>query len=519
MKTIRITALLFCLLFLIGSLSAGASGEAKEAPSPDHSSETGAQITSVAQLNSSDINLGIVTGMAVESCYEGAAPLANIKYFNQLSDMIFALSVGQIDAFAMDTPMTRYIAMTNDGIAFLDEEVGPFYDHAFVFGESEFDETLRRQFNEYLALIRENGTLDELTALWFSPEGAETVIDYPAEGKNGTVKAATETGGPPLSFISNGKIAGLELDLLAHFCREYDYAIEVEDMAFSSLLTGISSGRNDVACGFFSITDERRETTNFSDVYMRCGMSFVVHEPVEKPGFWARLGDSFNRTFIRESRWKLIVQGIGVTVLISVCASILGTLLGFGLCMLRCGKNRVVNAVISAYIRILQGTPLLVLLMILYYIVFAKSGLRGEIVAIIAFALNFAAYVCEIFRSGIESIDRGQMEAALAIGMKKSAAFFRIVLPQAAIRFLPVYKGEFISLVKMTSIVGYIAVQDLTKMSDIIRSRTYEAFFPLIATAVLYFLLAALLTALLRLVEIRVEPGRRKNPLKGIKLQ
>lgn len=477
-----------------------------------------ADYTSVAQLNRPDVNLGIVTGMAVEGCYEGAAPQANIKYFNQLSDMIFALSVGQIDAFAMDTPMIDYIAKTNEGIVMLDEEVEPFYDHAFILGESEFDRQLLAQFNEYLARIRTDGTLDALTAVWFSPEGADTVLDIPAEGENGTVRMATETGSPPLSFISNGRFAGLELDLVAHFCRDYGYALTIEDMAFSSLLTGISSGRYDIASGFFSITEERKELVTFSDVYTHTGMSFAVREPVEKPGFWTRLSDSFNRTFIREERWRLIVQGIGVTMLISVCAVILGTLLGFGLCMLRLTKKPVVNAAIAVYIRILQGTPLLVLLMILYYIVFAKTGMRGEVVAIIAFSLYFAAYVCEIFRSGIESIDRGQTEAALAIGLKRSAAFFKIVLPQAAVRFLPVYKGEFISLVKMTSVVGYIAVQDLTKMSDIIRSRTYEAFFPLIATAVIYFILSWLLTVLLKAVEIRVQPRRDRRILKGVKL-
>ena len=475
-------------------------------------------ITSVAQLNQKGRKLGIVTGMAVEDCYAGAAPLADIKYFNQLSDMLFALSVGQIDGFAMDTPMIRYIAATNPGVRMVNEEVGPFFDHAFILGESEFDQTLRVQLNEYIARIIEDGTLDALEALWLSPEGADTVIDYPAEGKNGTVRVATETGAPPMSFISNGKIAGLDMDILAHFCREYGYAIEVNDMAFASLLTSVSSGRCDIAGAFFSITEERKETAIFSDAYTHCGMSFAVREPVEESGFWDRLAYSFHRTFIREARWKLIVQGIGVTVLISVCSVILGTILGFGLCLARMNGNRAANGVISVYIRILQGTPVLVLLMILYYIIFAKTGMSGELVAIIAFALNFAAYSCEIFRSGIESIDRGQMDAALAIGMKKSSAFFKIVLPQAAARFLPVYKGEFISLVKMTSVVGYIAVQDLTKMSDIIRSRTYEAFFPLISTAVIYFILSALLTTLLKAVETRIGPRRSARILKGVKL-
>ena len=475
-------------------------------------------ITSLAQLNRKGVTLGIVTGMAVEPCCETAAPLADIKYFNNLPDMIVALSAGQIDGFAMDTPMTMYLAATNKGLRMLDEEVEPLYDHAFIMGESDFDKTLTKQFNEYIARIQQDGTLDDMLEMWYSPKDGALTVDYPTEGKNGTVRVATESTSPPASFISDGKIVGLELDMLARFCREYGYAMIVDDMAFSSLLTSVASGRHDVAAAFFSVTEERKEVATFSDVYTSCGMSFLVREPVEEPGFWEKLADSCYRTFVREARWKLIVQGIGVTVLISVCSIALGTLFGFGLCLARMSKSGIANKVISVYIRILQGTPLLVLLMILYYIVFPKTGMRGEVVAIIAFAMNLAAYSCEIFRSGIESIDRGQTEAALAIGMRRPSAFLKIVLPQAAARFLPVYMGECVSLVKMTSIVGYIAVQDLTKMSDIIRSRTYEAFFPLISTAVIYFVLSALLMALLKAAETRVGSDKRGRLLKGVKL-
>jgi polar amino acid transport system substrate-binding protein len=132
------------------------------------------------------------------------------------------------------------------------------------------------------------------------------------------------------------------------------------------------------------------------------------------------------------------------------------------------------------------------------------------IVAVIAFGLNFGAYVSEMFRTAIEGLDKGQKEAAIAGGFTKIQTFRFIILPQAMVRILPVYKGEFISLIKMTSIVGYIAVQDLTKASDIIRSRTFDAFFPLIMVAVLYLLIAWLLTRALNMVEISVDPKRKR---------
>ena len=131
--------------------------------------------------------------------------------------------------------------------------------------------------------------------------------------------------------------------------------------------------------------------------------------------------------------------------------------------------------------------------------------------AVIGFTLNFGAYASEIMRSGIESIDDGQREAALALGYSENQAFFKFIFPQAAVRFLPVYRGEIVSLLKSTSIVGYIAIQDLTKMSDIIRSRTYEAFFPLIATAIIYFILAWVISLILKAVLKGVDRRHRKR--------
>ena len=156
------------------------------------------------------------------------------------------------------------------------------------------------------------------------------------------------------------------------------------------------------------------------------------------------------------------------------------------------------------------------LLMILYYIVFGSTDINAILVAVVGFSMNFAAYVSEMMRTGIDAVDPGQHEAAYALGFNRLQVFAKIIFPQAARHTLPVFKGEFISMLKMTSIVGYIAIQDLTKMSDIIRSRTYEAFFPLIATALIYFVIAYGMTYLLSLVEISVDPKRRKRIVKGV---
>ena len=163
---------------------------------------------------------------------------------------------------------------------------------------------------------------------------------------------------------------------------------------------------------------------------------------------------------------------------------------------------------------------MIVLLMILYYIVFGSSPIPGSAVSVVGFTLTFAASVFDMLRSGVDAVDRGQTEAAYALGFTDRQAFFEIVLPQAARYFMGSYRGEIVSLIKATAIVGYIAVEDLTKMGDIVRSRTYEAFFPIIAVAVCYFVMASILTAFVGRLTQGVDPKkRRKNGfLKGVRM-
>ncbi|MCK9212344.1 MAG: amino acid ABC transporter permease [Ignavibacteriaceae bacterium] len=221
--------------------------------------------------------------------------------------------------------------------------------------------------------------------------------------------------------------------------------------------------------------------------------------------------ESFHNNIIIENRYLLIIDGLKTTAIISILATIFGTLLGGLVCFMRMSRKKILLLPAKIYISILRGTPVLVVLMIIFYVVFASIDIDPMIVAVIAFGLNFAAYVSEMFRTGIEGIDKGQTEAGIAMGFSKIKTFIYIILPQAVRRILPVFKGEVISLVKMTSIVGYIAVQDLTKASDIIRSRTFDAFFPLIMVAVMYFFIAWLLMLSLGYVE------RLTNPKQNLK--
>lgn len=315
------------------------------------------------------------------------------------------------------------------------------------------------------------------------------------------------------------------MELAAIIARELGMEPEITQASFSALIPMLVSGRADMIAGSISITEERRQSIDFAVPHYTGGASLLVRsedlglggeEAEGDAGFFASLSDSFYRNFIQENRWKMVLSGLTVTAVISVFSALFGTVLGFGLCMVRRSKKRLASGLAAAFIRLIQGVPVLVLLMVLFYVVFARSRLDGVAVAIAAFSINFGVYVSEMICTGINAVDQGQWEAASALGLGRVKTFTKVIAPQAARHILPVYRGEFISMVKMTSVVGYIAVQDLTKASDLIRSRTLDAFLPLIVTAAIYFLLAWALTSVLSVMERKIDPRRRRRERKGI---
>ncbi|HCJ40128.1 MAG TPA: ABC transporter substrate-binding protein, partial [Ruminococcus sp.] len=379
------------------------------------------------------------------------------------------------------------------------------------------------QFNEFLAECRADGTLETLTDKWTGDdEAAKKLRKYDLKGTNGTLHVSAVPEMQPMSYINDEGLTGYAVELTLDFAEKYGYDVEFEPCSITSAITGITSGKYDILAGTCSVTEERKQSMDFSDTFYRGGMTALIRTEDISGGSYQRaevslyeqIKSGIEKNFIREKRWKLIVQGIGTTCFITVMTVLFGTVLAFLVCMFRRTGSRLANIISNLYVRLLQGTPMVVLLMILYYVVFGRSGLPSVWVAIIGFTLNFGAYVSEIMRSGIESIDDGQREAALALGYTENSAFFKFIFPQAALRQMPVYRGEVVSLLKSTSIVGYIAIQDLTKMSDIIRSRTYEAFFPLIVTAVIYFILAWILTLIIRLSVRLLDRRNRKHTVK-----
>ncbi|MBQ7023970.1 MAG: ABC transporter substrate-binding protein/permease [Akkermansia sp.] len=227
-----------------------------------------------------------------------------------------------------------------------------------------------------------------------------------------------------------------------------------------------------------------------------------------------RLADDFKTDFIKNDRWKYLAEGFLVTIEIAAAAAAVGIALGFLIAVVRStadltGRMKVLDFFCRLYLTVVRGTPVVVQLLIIYFVIFGSVDISKVLVAIVAFGLNSAAYVAEIIRSGIMSVDRGQMEAGRSLGLGYGCTMRSIILPQAFKNVLPALGNEFIVLLKETSICGYIALQDLTKGGDIIRSQTYDAFLPLIAVALIYLALVMLLSHLLKKLELRLKKNER----------
>ena len=225
---------------------------------------------------------------------------------------------------------------------------------------------------------------------------------------------------------------------------------------------------------------------------------------------WALFLDDFYKCFIREDRWKLLLSGIGVTIKISLVAAFFGLLIGFVIALFNLSHIRPLNVIGKVYTDVIRGTPSVTQLMIIYFVIFATISWPKWLIAAVAFSINSGAYVSEIIRAGILSIDKGQMEAGRSLGLSGSQTMMNIIVPQAVKNIFPAMCNEFITLIKETAIVGYVGLVDIQKAGDFIKSATYQPFMPLIATAIIYFVLIKVLTILLGKVEKKLRESDKR---------
>ena len=473
-------------------------------------------ITSLDQLNQPGIQIGVSADAPEYSLVEQEFPQAEIVFTKDLMAAYTSVDQGKIDAF-VGNKLNMELAIYNGlkGVRVLDEPIGKGNIGAAAISPSTKIPDLKGRINEFLKQAESDGTIADMRERWMVKHDM-AMPDIP-EAKDPQFHLVVGTTGlsEPFTCYVNGELSGYDVELAKRFASWLGASIEFKMYDYEGIVPAAQGG--DVDCIFANlyVTPERQQALEFSDPTYTVEIGVMVKDAGSEDGgiagFFASLQESFEKTFIREDRWKLFAEGIGTTLLITVLSILFGTLIGFAVFMACRKGNRVANAITRFCVWLIEGMPVVVLLMILYYIVFGQTNLSGVAVSVIAFTLIFAAAVFNMLKTGVAAVGPGQMEAAYSLGYTDGQAFFKIILPQALRHVMPSYKVQIKSLIKGTAVVGYVAVQDLTKMGDIVRSRTYEAFFPLIAIAVIYFILAAILIWIVNKIEVRALPGHRSS--------
>ena len=432
----------------------------------------------------SGLTLATTAGSYYQAKYEQRG---DVKLFltNAESDAVQAVRQGLADVYVSDEVMLTAADQQRLGMrqAFRGEEC---FDVAFAIRKG--NDELARQMNAFIASV----PLDSIIEHWI--HGGPEVEEPPYKIKPGAkpLRCICAVNLSPVCFLGEGgEWQGIDADVLRRFAHSQGRPFEMSFQEVSAGVIAVQTGQADVFSGFLFITEERKKSMDFTIPYYRCHPGYFVADANST----ARMssGERLKMNLLTENRWRLITDGLVETLIITVFSILLGTALGAGVCACRRSRRKWLRKSADVYSDFINGIPTLVLLLIMFYVVLASSGLSATVVAVITFALCFASSSGNIFDNAISSVPVGQTEAGLSLGFTPLQTFTGIVFPQALQKGMPLYIGECVSLLKGTSIVGYIAIADLTRASDLIRSRTFDALIPLLIVTILYFLLAWLI--------------------------
>lgn len=456
--------------------------------------KVGVQIGNTADIYASD--------------FGGDTAKIDVDRYTKLADAVQALLQGKIDAVMSDDQPAKAFVRQNPSLRILEEV---FVEEMYAGVVAKGNEALLDTVNQALAQMKLDGTYDSLFNTYINRSGNYHYQKKVTEGPK--LVLSTNAQFPPYEYYENAKITGFDIEVVNYIADFMNRTVEIQDIEFDAIINAVSSGKADVGFAGFTLTEERKKSINFTTPYTLSKIVVIVRgdEAVQSEESFA---DHFHKNFVKDSRWKFIATGLCNTLIISFFAALLGILIGFVIAQIRTsnefnGRHKVLNGIARVYLAVIRGTPMMIQLLIIYYIVFSSVNVNKILVAIVAFGVNSGAYVSEIIRSGIKGVDPGQIEAGRSLGLKFRTILYSIVYPQAFKNSLPALTNEFISLIKETSICGYIGLTDLTRGGDIIRSMTYEAMLPLLAVAVIYFILVAGLSSCVAKLEKRLKKNER----------
>ena len=477
------------------------------------------------QINSFDdlkhARIGVWPGGLYEKLARSHFPNAQYIPVEGTVNFIEGLRQHKIDAFIIGKAYADNFKDKGIDVKYLPQSLGDV-PLSYIFPKNEDGQKLCNQMNEFLAKAKASGELNALKQKWFSDKESDKIFTKSnLSGANGKIKIATNADGPPFSYLRNQQVVGYEPELIDKFCAAYGYDYEIKVEFFPAMLADVTAEKVNVGMNAIEIMPEREQNVYFANPnYIEQAVAVVEAEYAGGENFFAAITKRIHISLLDEDRWKMILEGAEQTIYITLASIIFGTLLGLAMYMLYREGNRLAKKIIDGIYRTLQGVPILVMLMFFYYVIFGSINVPASFVAVAVFSIVLSVSVFIIIKDGAESISRGQTEAALSLGYSGRRAFVKFILPQIVRKFFRQYQLALNINLMETAIVGYISVQDLTKMADLIRARTYDAFVPLIAIAIVYGILSRLLLFATDRIEHRINPKNRSREkiLEGVKL-
>jgi polar amino acid transport system substrate-binding protein len=433
---------------------------------------------------------------------------AKVELYEDAASSYAAVSQGKVEFAVYDKVMTVQALKQYPDLAYLDLPES-YLNVPDGYSANFSKQALVDEFNAYLKEVVADGTIAEMTSRWLSADFDDQTTQMPAfhlEDNTGeTIRIACDATNMPFAFVSaNETMIGFDVELMTRFAEATNRKLEFQNMAFNAIMPTIASGKADMGIGSITITEERKEMVLFTDpvYYERAVVAYRVSnaEEIQNNTFFAYIKKSIWRNLIEEGRYQLILRGLLVTMNITVCSMLIGTILGGFVAFALTRKNRVIQRVTKLINGLINGLPTVTLLLVAYYIIFGSSQISNVIIAIATFSMIMAIRIGEVLAAAIETIDPIQIEAARACGFSATGAFMNVTLPQAIKHALSPYLTNFVSLMKETAIVGYVAIQDLMRASDIIRSRTYDAYFPLLFAALIYLIVTTVFILLFKAI-------------------
>ncbi|MCR5108840.1 MAG: transporter substrate-binding domain-containing protein [Lachnospiraceae bacterium] len=454
------------------------------------------------EYDSEEYIIGVAEGYIFEDAVRRNLPDAYVKSYESREDLYRSLTVGEIDAAADDEPIIRTIMRSESSIELIDDYIESS-EYAFVFTKNEKGERLCREFGEYVSGLKDNGELNKLDEKWFGNatdnKQSESIDVLPKDGEK--IRLSFDPSNIPFAYMSAGNPVGYDIDLAIGFCKEMGYSLEINRTFFPQMLDMVATGDCSMGCGAITVTEERKKRLNFSTATYHGGISLC--KAADSPDFGDE-GESkggknaFIKTFIEGERYRLFLKGILLTLLITLPAAILGTPFGTILYVFSRRGILPVRALMKALAWLCYVSPPVMMIMYAYYTYYKDLYHGGLIASVIGFMFFFASEIFKLIVRYAEKCEDGKLEYEYRLEYIDADEFFKRLLSKYGNEIREEYGEKMVMMIKLTSVVSFVSVTDITGVFDMIRMESHEVMLPLFASLTAYILIIVLISRLFK---------------------